>query len=212
MGFARGKFISFEGGEGAGKSTQIMALADHLRDAGHAVVVTREPGGTIGAEAIRELLVTGDGDRWSAEAELLLLLAARRDHVERVIEPALAKQVHVLCDRFSDSTVAYQGAARGLGADRVASLDAEWGAGGLVPDLTLLLDIDVSEGIARTKARTGDETRFEGLDLSFHETLRKAFLARAKGEPDRVAVIDASLDRVAVEDAIRTVAQARLGL
>lgn len=208
----RGRFISFEGGEGAGKSTHIAGLADHLRDQGHTVVVTREPGGTKGAEAIRKLIVTGDGDRWSAQAELLLLLAARRDHVERVIEPALARGSHVLCDRFSDSTVAYQGAARRLGADRVAALDAEWGAGGLVPDLTVLLDLDVTVGLDRTLGRSGDETRFEGLDIGFHEALRQAFLARAAADPDRFAVIDAGESLDVVGRAVIAAATGRLGL
>ena len=207
-----GRFISFEGGEGAGKSTHIAALAENLRQRGHDVLVTREPGGTTGAEAIRNLIVTGAGDRWSAEAELLLLLAARRDHVERVIEPALAQGRLVLCDRFSDSTVAYQGAARGLGVERVASLDAEWGAGGLKPDLTLLLDLDVKVGLARTTGRAGDETRFEGLDLDFHETLRQAFLTRAKAEPDRIAIVDAGAALEAVSTAVIDAVTIRLGL
>jgi len=208
----QGRFISFEGGEGAGKSTHITALAESLRQRGHDVLVTREPGGTTGAEAIRSLIVTGAGDRWSAEAELLLLLAARRDHVERVIEPALAQGRLVLCDRFSDSTVAYQGAARGLGETRVASLDAQWGAGGLKPDLTLLLDLDVKTGLARTMGRDGDETRFEGLDLAFHETLRQAFLARAKAEPDRIAIIDAGAALDVVSSAVLETSLVRLGL
>ncbi|MDF1748769.1 MAG: dTMP kinase [Alphaproteobacteria bacterium] len=185
----RGKFISVEGGEGAGKSTQCFLLADHLRERGLDVVITREPGGTPGAQAIRELVVSGDGDRWDPVSEALLMYAARRDHVTRLIEPALAAGSWVICDRFSDSTMAYQGYTKALGRDWVETLDALV-LGGFRPDLTLLLDIDASTGLGRAAARGGPD-RFEKLGLDFHSALRNAFLDIAHKEPDRIAVIQA---------------------
>ncbi len=200
----RGLFISFEGGEGAGKTTQIDRLMTWVHARNDAAIKTREPGGTTGADEIRKLIVTGAGDRWTAETELLLLLAARRDHVARIIDPALEAGTMVLCDRFIDSTVAYQGIARGLGIDRVRALDSEWGSMGSLPDLTFLLDLPPEEGIKRARLREGageDETRFEGLDLSFHHDLRQGFLDLAAAEPDRIKVIDAvrPVDEIAAE-------------
>lgn len=203
----RGLFISFEGGEGAGKTTQIDRLMTWVHARNDAAIKTREPGGTDGANEIRKLVVTGAGDRWTAETELLLLLAARRDHVARVIDPALEAGTMVLCDRFVDSSVAYQGIARGIGVDRVRELDNDWGSMGTLPDLTFLLDLPPEEGIRRAQLRegsgegTGDETRFEGLDLSFHHDLRQGFLDLAKAEPNRIKVIDAArpVDDIAAE-------------
>ena len=178
----RGKFISVEGGEGAGKSTQCALLADYLRERGLDVVITREPGGAPGAQAIRELVVSGAGDRWDPVSEALLMYAARRDHVTRLIEPALAAGSWVICDRFSDSTMAYQGYTKALGRDWVETLDALV-LDGFRPDLTLLLDIDASTGLGRAAARGGPD-RFEELGLDFHSALRDAFLDIEHKEPD----------------------------
>lgn len=186
----RGRFITFEGGEGVGKSTQIPLLADHLRQRhGLTVVETREPGGTQGAEAIRGLLVEGAVDRWSAMTECLLHFAARGDHVERVIRPALARGDWVICDRFVDSTMAYQGIAGGVGRDTVALL-ANRVLGGLMPDLTVLLDAPVTEGLTRAKGRNSSEMRYEEFDLTHHEIIRNSFLEIAASEPGRVRRID----------------------
>jgi dTMP kinase len=206
---ARGVFITFEGGEGAGKTTQIRRLAERLAAARLEVVTTREPGGSPGAEAIRALLVTGDVDRWSPISETLLLNAARRDHVERVILPALARGAAVLCDRFADSTRAYQGAGGGAPAGLIGALEAAV-LGDLRPDLTLILDLPAEVGLARAKGRGGAEARFEAKGLAFHARLRDAFLDIARSEPGRCAVIDAGQDETAVARAIWAVAGARL--
>jgi len=205
----RGRFITIEGGEGAGKSSQIRRLADSLRTKGRDVIVTREPGGSPGAEAIRDLLVNGEGDRWSATTETLLINAARRDHIERVIEPALAAGAWVICDRFHDSTRAYQGAAGGVSPALIAALEATV-LDGLAPDLTLILDIDPAEGLARAAGRGAGEGRFEAKGLEFHTRLRQAFLDIASREPKRCAVIKAAghFDDVAAR--ITTVVTARL--
>ncbi|NWG45714.1 MAG: dTMP kinase [Alphaproteobacteria bacterium] len=188
---AGGRFITFEGGEGAGKSTQIARLAARLGAEGREVVVTREPGGTQGAEAIRSLLVTGATDRWTPLAELLLHYAARADHLDRLIRPALARGAIVLCDRFADSSRAYQGLAQGLGLERVEALDRVV-TGRTQPDLTLILDIDPAEGLARAgRSGAGDETRYERMGTPFHDRLRAAFLEIAAGDPVRCRVIPA---------------------
>ena len=205
----RGKFITFEGGEGAGKSTQLRRLADRLERAGRPVVRTREPGGSAGAEAIRALLVTGEADRWSPVTETLLLYAARRDHIERVIQPALGAGAVVLCDRFADSTRAYQGAGGGAGASLIGALEAEV-LQGLKPDLTLVLDLPAPAGLARALGRGGAEERFESKGLAFHERLRAAFLGIAAAEPVRCVVIDAVADEDAVEALIWAAVNARL--
>ena len=184
-------FITFEGGEGAGKSSQLPRLARRLAARGHRVVTTREPGGTEGAERIRDLAVAGAADRWSPRTELLLMTAARTDHVERVIMPALKAGAFVLCDRFLDSTRVYQGLAGGLGIELVDRLHD------LLlpeprPDLTLLLDLPVPVAAAR-RAAAGGGGRFEAKGTAFHEKVRVGFLAIARAEPARVAVIDASL-------------------
>jgi dTMP kinase len=198
---AHGVFITFEGGEGAGKTTQLRRLADRLAAAGREVLATREPGGSPGAEAIRALLVTGEVDRWSPVTETLLINAARRDHVERVIGPAVARGAAVLCDRFADSTRAYQGAGGGAPAELIAGLEGAV-LGDLRPDLTLILDLPAETGLARAMGRGGAEARFEAKGLAFHERLRAAFLDIARREPERCAVIDAGQDEAAVETAI----------
>jgi dTMP kinase len=204
---AQGRFITFEGGEGVGKSTQITRLASRLRAMGRTVTVSREPGGSAGGEAIRALLVSGDVDRWSPVTEALLMNAARRDHIERVLQPALARGDIVLCDRFADSTRAYQGAGGGVPADAVAALEALT-VGATQPDLTLILDLPASEGLSRAQARAqanlGGEARFEGKGIAFHERLRAAFLSIAEAEPGRCVVIDASGGADAVEARIWT--------
>ena len=191
MAGARGKFISFEGGEGAGKSTQARMLRDQLQSHGRNVVLTREPGGSPGAEEIRKLLVEGEPERWTPLAETLLFLAARADHVARLIEPALADGTWVISDRFTDSTFVYQGIARGLGIETVRRLQHA-ALGDFAPDLTILLDIDPRAGLARAGARGQKENRFERFDAGFHARLRAGFLQIAADEPTRCAVIDGS--------------------
>lgn len=204
----QGFFISFEGGEGAGKSTQIRRLAERLRAAGHDVVVTREPGGSPGAEAIRELLVNGAADRWSPVTETLLMYAARRDHVERVIRPALSRGAIVLCDRFADSTRAYQGAGGDAPASLIASLE-DHVLVGTIPDMTLILDLPAEIGLQRAEAR-GGAARFESKGLAFHERLRAGYLDIARREPERCVVIEANAELDAVTDAIIEAVERRL--
>lgn len=206
----QGFFISFEGGEGAGKSTQIRRLADRLSAAGHDVIVTREPGGSPGAEAIRDLLVNGAADRWSPVTESLLMYAARRDHVERVIRPALARGSVVLCDRYADSTRAYQGAGGDAPASLIAALE-EHVLGGTIPVLTLILDLPAQVGLQRAEAR-GGAARFESKGLPFHERLRAGYLEIARQEPERCVVINADAELDAVTAAITDVVAQRLGL
>ncbi len=183
-----GLFISFEGIDGSGKSTQARLLADHLRAEGFEVVLTREPGGSPGAEAIRKLVLEGEPDRWSPETELLLFTAARRDHLERVIDPALAAGKVVICDRFADSTRAYQGRAgkamRQM-VDRLHQLMIK-----REPDLTVLVDMDPATGLNRALARGTGEERFESLGLELQQQIRADFLAMAKEFSNRFVVID----------------------
>ncbi|KUF08692.1 dTMP kinase [Pseudoponticoccus marisrubri] len=183
---ARGRFLSFEGIDGSGKSTQAQRLAQNLRAAGHDVVLTREPGGSPGAEEIRALVLQGDPARWSAETELLLFTAARRDHLERTIRPALAAGRVVICDRFADSTRMYQG--RGGLRDTVDALHRLMI--GIEPDLTLLIDMDPEAALGRAKARATAEERFEDFGLPLQQQMREGFLALAQECPDRIAVID----------------------
>ena len=205
----RGCFITFEGGEGAGKSTQIRRLAERLRAAGRDIVLTREPGGSPGAESIRELLLNGAVDRWSPLTEALLMNAARRDHIERVIAPALARGAVVLCDRFADSTRAYQGAGGAVDAAIIAQLESAV-VGEMRPDLTLIFDLPVAEGLRRALSRNGGEERFEAKGEAFHERLRAAYLDIARSEPDRCVVIDAAASLDAVEAAIAVAVDPRL--
>lgn len=208
---ARGRFITFEGGEGAGKSTQLNRLVERLREGGVDVVATREPGGSQGAEDIRELLVNGPPDKWSSVTEALLMNAARRDHLERRIRPALERGAWVVCDRFADSTRAYQGAGGAVDPAFVARLEAQV-VGDTRPDLTLILDLPVDEGLRRAAARGLGEARFEAKGTAFHETLRQAFLDIAAAEPERCVVLDAGGAPDAVAQAVWTAVSARLGL
>jgi dTMP kinase len=206
----RGRFITLEGGEGAGKSTQLKRLGERLRAQGLEVVTTREPGGSPGAEAIRELVLNGSADRWSPVTETLLMYAARRDHIERVIEPSLARGAWVVCDRFADSTRAYQGAGGGTDPALIAALEAQV-LGAARPDLTLVFDIPPQTGLERAQAR-GGEMRFESKGLAFHERLREGFLAIVRAEPDRCALIDAGGSIEAVEAAVWDAVRHRLGV
>ena len=186
----RGRFISLEGGEGAGKSTQLRALAGLLKDRGIDVLVTREPGGSEGAERIRELLLTGSDDRWNAQAEALLFAAARADHVAKIIRPALDKGQWVVSDRFVDSSLAYQGGAGGLGIEAVRSINA-FGIGDTFPDRTLILTLN--EGTERARARDGqDSDRIGGRPDEYHHKVETAFHIIAAEEPERVKLVDAS--------------------
>jgi len=207
-GETRGRFITLEGGEGAGKSTQARLLERKLAACGQRVVVTREPGGSSGAEEIRKLLVEGAPQRWTPLTETLLFLAARSDHVARLIDPALESGAWVVCDRFSDSTLVYQGVARGLGLDTARVLQAA--APVRTPDLTLVLDLEPGAGLARIKTRPGSETRFENFAAEFHHALRGAFRAIAAAEPERCVLIDASQPVDAVAASIWTTVTARL--
>ena len=194
----RGRFITFEGGEGTGKSTQARRLAERLRAAGADTLLTREPGGSPGAEVLRTLLVTGEVDRWSSTAETLLMYAARADHLERTIRPALARGAWVICDRFMDSTRAYQGVGGGASNALIEQLERTVVADNK-PDLTLIFDLPVEQGLARVKARPGAEVRFESKGVVFHERLRAGYLRIAEADPVRCVVIDAEPhpDRVA---------------
>ena len=204
-----GFFITFEGGEGAGKSTQAKRLAERLRAAGRTVTLTREPGGSPGAEAVRGLLVSGEADRWSPISETLLMYAARRDHIERTIVPALARGEVVICDRFLDSTRAYQGAGGGAAPELIAALEAAV-VGQVMPDLTIVFDLPVDVGLARAAARGEGEARFESKGLAFHERLRAAYLAIAAAEPERCQVMDADGDLATVEARVWALAAPRL--
>ena len=184
-----GSFISFEGGDGAGKSTQIKLLAAELTKARHEVFLTREPGGTEGAEAIRELIVKGATDRWSPLTEALLMYAARADHLEKVIKPAVARGAVVISDRFSDSSMAYQGLAGHVGAAHIDVLN-NLVVGTHGPNLTIILDTPAEEGLRRATADDG-ETRFEDKGAAFQRSVREAFLTIASKAPDRCVVIDA---------------------
>jgi dTMP kinase len=197
----RGRFITFEGGEGTGKSTQCRRLAAWLQGRGITVLATREPGGTPAAETIRALLLDGDADQLDAMSEALLHFAARREHVRCVIAPALAAGTWVLCDRFSDSTMAYQGLAMGLGRPVIECLH-RLAVGALMPDLTLVLDLAVAESLPRAR-RQGGADRYESREVAFHEALRRAFQNIAAREPGRCVVIDAGGDEETVAAAIR---------
>lgn len=191
-----GLFISFEGGDGAGKTTQIKRLAELLRAEGREVVLTREPGGSDGAEAVRKLLLEGAADRWSPLSEALLMYAAREDHLQRTIMPALARGAVVITDRFADSTMAYQGLAGSLGEEIVTTL-YKLVVGDRGPDLTIILDIPVEEGLKRA-GRRGGEQRFESKGAAYQEMVRQAFLEIARREPERCIVIDASGDEESI--------------
>lgn len=188
----RGRFLTLEGGEGAGKSTQAALLATRIEALGRTVVRTREPGGSPGAESLRDLLVQGGAERWSPVAEALLMYAARSDHLDRVIRPALDEGAWVVCDRFADSSRAYQGAGGGAPMEFIESIDRAV-VGTDQPDLTLIFDLPAEVGLARATAR-GGHARFESKGLGFHQRLREGFLAIAAANPDRCVVIDAMAD------------------
>lgn len=193
-----GRFVSLEGGEGVGKSTQARRLAEALRAAGREVVLTREPGGSPGAEAIRALLLEGEDGRWGAGAEALLFAAARADHLEKTIKPALARGAWVVCDRFIDSSRAYQGVAGAVGDADILALHRV-GSAGLLPDRTLLLVMSDAEAAARAQARDGgDADRIGGRDPGYHARVNAAFRAFAAAEPARFRIVDASGDAAAV--------------
>lgn len=212
---AAARFVTFEGGEGAGKTTQIKRLGERLGAAGIAVATTREPGGSPGAEAIRRLLVSGDTGRWEPLTEALLMVAARRDHWLATIKPALDRGEWVLSDRFHDSSVAYQGHGRGVPLDTLEAL-RRMILGDVRPDLTLILDLPVEEGLERAydraKGRATGEDRFERMDSGFHERMRAGFLAIARDEPGRCVVIDARPGADAVHAAIAAAVSERLGV
>ncbi|MGJ8547257.1 MAG: dTMP kinase [Sulfitobacter sp.] len=204
-----GHFISFEGIDGSGKTTQIKLLREELERQGRDVVQTREPGGSPGAEEIRALVLQGEPDRWSAQTEILLFTAARRDHLERTIRPALAAGKTVLCDRFADSTRMYQGLSRGdLRADVDALHDRMIG---VEPDLTILIDMDPARGLSRAKSRQTAEERFEDFGETLQQDMRAGFLALAKEFAARFAIIDGNQTIEAVAADIRRAVAARLG-
>lgn len=198
-----GYFITFEGGEGVGKTTQISRLASHLRDAGYEVVETREPGGSPGAEAVRYVLLSGAAEPLGQETEAVLFAAARSDHVETVIRPALERGAIVLCDRFMDSSRVYQGLSGKLDKEFMSGLERV-AVNGILPDRTFILDIDVAEGMARAGKRRGEDTadRYEKEDLKVHEERRQGFLDIAKKEPERCVVINASADADSIANEI----------
>ena len=217
----RGKFITFEGGEGAGKSTQAAILAQRLRRAGVNVLQTREPGGTPRAEAIREILLSGKAKKFGPLGEAVLFYAARESHLELAIRPALERGTWVICDRFSDSTRAYQGAAGGLPLYAIETIDRAV-VGSTQPDLTIVFDLPPELGLKRAAQRkvqsasgeAGENVpdRFETMNMAFHRSLREEFLAIAKAEPKRCVVVDASETPLRVEDKIWVIVRERFGL
>ncbi|WP_420469842.1 dTMP kinase [Brevundimonas sp. FT23042] len=205
----QGRFITFEGGEGAGKSTQVARLVDRLQARGVDVTRTREPGGSTGAEEIRNIALNGDAGRWSPLTETLLMFAARSDHLEKTIRPALDEGRWVVCDRFADSSRAYQGAGGGAPADFIESLDVAIVAH-TQPDLTLIFDLPVEVGLERAFGRGLFETRFESKGLEFHRRLRERFLEIAKENSDRCVVIDATGDEETVAARVWAAVEGRL--
>ncbi|WP_050927646.1 dTMP kinase [Aestuariivita boseongensis] len=206
----KGLFITFEGIDGSGKSTQARLLHEALVASGHDAILTREPGGSPGAEEIRSLVLEGDPDRWSAETEILLFTAARRDHLERVIEPALAAGKIVICDRFADSTRMYQGLSRGDLRGIVDQLHKLMI--GREPDVTILIDMDPNLGLNRALSRKGTEERFEDFGADLQERMRAGFLDLAREFPDRFHVIDGARDMETVAADVRAVAEAQLAV
>ncbi|MAZ03222.1 MAG: dTMP kinase [Sneathiella sp.] len=204
-----GKFITLEGGDGSGKSTQSRLLAEFLETRSVETLLTREPGGAPGADEIRELILTGDPDRWDAVGETLLFYASRRNHLRLTIWPALEEGRWVISDRFADSTMAYQGYGNQLGEEAVQRIH-DFAVGSFAPDLTFIFDIPAEEGLKRTMGRTHDEVRFEKMDLSFHERLRDGFLDIARKNPDRCILIDATRSVDAIQQELRETVAARL--
>lgn len=204
----RARFITFEGGEGSGKSSHSRRFVEWMRSQGHEVVATREPGGTPGAEEIRTLLVQGDAKRWEPMTEALLHFAARRDHVGKVIQPALARGAWVVSDRFVDSTMAYQGYGHGLGAEPI-NLLRKLVLGDFAPGLTVLFDVSVELGLRRAGKRVTADARYESMGTAFHERVREGFLAVARAEPERVVVVDSSKPVAEVAAAVQAAVRAR---
>ena len=207
---SRGRFITLEGGEGAGKSTQVARLKVWIEARGHKCIATREPGGAPGAEMVRKLLVEGPAERWDGVTEALLHFAARREHLRTTVLPAIASGTWVVSDRFADSTMAYQGYGHGIDRAMLGAL-YDMTVGDFRPDLTLILDLPVDAGLARAAARRGKETRYESLPVDFHERVRAGFLEIAAADPERCVVIDAS---AGIDDIARSIADAlaaRLG-
>jgi len=207
----KAKFITLEGGEGGGKSTQAKKLAEFLRGRGLEVLLTREPGGSPGAEDIRALLVSGEPGRWDAMTEALLHTAARRDHLQRTVWPALETGTWVISDRYVDSTVAYQGYGHELGAERILEMH-RIANDGFMPDLTLILDLPVEEGLGRANRRGGGEERYERMKRDFHHRLRQGFLQIAAHDPQRCRVVDASRNMDDVAARIQHIATEKFGL
>jgi len=207
----RGLFITFEGGAGSGKTSQIARLSESLAAAGLPVVLTREPGGVTGAEVIRQLLVEGKTDKWGVMAETLLFMAARAEHLERFVLPKLEEGAIILCDRFLDSTLVYQGIAKGLGVSYLQRLHSAC-FGNFMPDLTMLFDIDPAIGLERAGRRNSSETRFEGMKMEFHQKVRQGFLDLARADAGRCAVIDAAKSSDEVHAAVIKTLSVRLGL
>lgn len=200
----KGLFITFEGGEGCGKSTQIIRTANYLRSLGYGIVQTREPGGSLAAETIRSLILQPWASALAKECELLLFLAARAEHIDKVIRPALEQGKIVLCDRFSDSTFAYQGVNGDFSMETMEMLNAFATGGEIIPDITLLLDGDTEQLLGRREAR-GTKDRFEAKDLSFHKNIRTMFLEMQRNDPQRIKLVDALQDPDAVQEDIRKI-------
>jgi dTMP kinase len=209
-GNATGRFITLEGGEGAGKSTQIARLRAWLESRGHRITVTREPGGSPGAEMVRKLLVEGPTERWDGTTEALLHFAARREHLRSTVWPALKRGDWVVSDRFADSTLAYQGYGHGVDR-RIFEQLYELAVGAFRPDLTIILDVPIEIGLKRAAERRGAETRYESLPRDFHARVRTGFLEIAKREPKRCIVIDATGSVDAIAAAIAEAVKERLG-
>ena len=215
----KGKFISFEGGEGGGKSTQIEFLLEALKSIGIDVIKTREPGGSEGAEEIRELLVDGDSDRWDPVTETLLHCAARRDHLKKIILPALELGRWVLTDRFTDSTIAYQGYGHGINKKALKQLQ-QFIAGNIEPDMTIILDLPIKVGLERAEkrmktqinAKKNNEDRYERMNIDFHERLRKGFLSIAKNNRRRCVVIDTTRSIEEIQTTIEQLVFTKFGL
>ena len=197
-------FITFEGGDGSGKSTQVNLLKDYLDNVNFETIKTREPGGTPSAEILRDLLTTGEVEKWTPMSEALLMWASRYEHLIQVIEPALNSGKNVICDRFYDSTYAYQGVAHNLGIDKMEKLKKII-IGDIEPDVTFVLDIDPKVGLKRSLDRSNQENRFESYNIDFHNKIRSAFLEIAKKNKNRCVVIDASLNEQEINNLIITV-------
>tara|TARA_Y100001970_G_scaffold140792_1_gene173432 strand:- start:884 stop:1507 length:624 start_codon:yes stop_codon:yes gene_type:complete len=202
------RFITFEGGEGSGKSTQIKILKNRLSKR-HKVIITREPGGTKEAELIRNLLVKGKSNKWSGTTEVLLNFTARKDHVDKIILPSLKKNMWVLCDRFFDSTLAYQGYGRNVSEDLIKNLNRSL-INNLKPKITFLFDIDPKVGLKRSKKRNNNELRYENMPLSYHKKIRNAYLDIAKKNKKRIKIIDASIDEDSISEIIWSFVQKEL--